>query len=131
VRLENLIGIPKPPPFVKGVMNLKGDIIPVVDLRARLGIPGAAGPVEADPRRRRVVITRVGGRSYGLDVDEVREIAEIEDAGVTADTVTMAGVRADFLLGLARRGEELYMVLDLARLFAAGRDVPGIPAGQG
>jgi purine-binding chemotaxis protein CheW len=131
MRLEDLIAIPKPPPFVEGVINLRGDIIPVVSLRARLEIVGedTAGKGEPDQRKRRLVITRVGGKSYGLDVDEVREIVEIEEGGIGTDATTVFGVRADFLLGIARREEGVYMVLDLPRVLGTSRDVPGALAG--
>jgi purine-binding chemotaxis protein CheW len=127
MRLEDLIAIPKPPPFVEGVINLRGDIIPVVSLRARLEIAGGdnAGTGEPDQRKRRLVITRVGGKPYGLDVDEVREIVEIEEGGISTDATTMFGVRADFLLGIARREEGVYMVLDLPRVLGTSRDLPG------
>jgi len=132
LRLEDLIEIPKPPPYVEGVINLRGDIIPVVSLRARLEIAGgeAAGRGAPDRRKRRVVITRVGGKPYGLDVDEVREVVEIEEEGITTDATTMFGVRADFLLGIARREEGVYMVLDLPRVLGTSRDLPGALAGQ-
>jgi len=125
LRLEGLIEIPKPPPFVIGVLNLRGDIIPVVSLRARLELPPekAARPA-GDPRKRRVVITRVGGKPYGLDVDEVREIVEIEDDGITTDATTVLGGRAEFILGIAQREEGVYMVLDLARVLGSSRDIP-------
>jgi len=131
LRLEDLIAIPKPPPFVEGVINLRGDIIPVVSLRARLEIAGdeTAGKVVPDQRKRRLVITRVGGKSYGLDVDEVREIVEIEEDGISTDAATMFGVRADFLLGMARREEGVYMVLDLPRVLGTSREIPGALAG--
>ena len=142
LRLEGLIEIPKPPPYVEGVLNLRGDIIPVVNLRARLELPGhadsATAPTSgggapsrlfADPRKRRVVIVRVGTKPYGLDVDEVREIIEIEDGAVTSDGTTMFGVRADFLLGIARQEDGVYMVLDLPRVVGASRDLPGAVAG--
>lgn len=125
LRLEGLIEIPKPPPFVIGVLNLRGDIIPVVSLRARLELPPEK-PVKpgADVRKRRVVITRVNGKPYGLDVDEVREIVEIEDGGIATDATSVLGGRADFLVGIARRGEGVYLVLDLARVLGSGRDLP-------
>ena len=131
LRLEDLIEIPKPPPYVEGVINLRGDIIPVVSLRARLEIAGTDGAAAAaqDQRKRRVVITRVGGKPYGLDVDEVREIVEIEEGGITTDATTMFGVRADFLLGIAQREEGVYMVLDLPRVLGTSRDLPGTLAG--
>jgi len=131
LRLEDLIAIPKPPPFVEGVINLRGDIIPVVSLRARLEIAGdeTAGKDAPDQRKRRLVIARVGGKSYGLDVDEVREIVEIEESGISTDAATMFGVRADFLLGMARREEGVYMVLDLPRVLGTSREIPGAPVG--
>jgi purine-binding chemotaxis protein CheW len=132
LRRENLIEVPKAPPFVEGVLNLRGDIIPVIDLRARLGIRSIDGPGSppADARKRRVIITRAGERSYGLDVDEVREIVEIDEGGITTDAAIMLGVRPDFILGIARREENVFMVLDLARVFASGRDVSGTVPGQ-
>ena len=132
LRRENLIEVPKAPPFVEGVLNLRGDIIPVVDLCARLDVsPGESGSrPPADARKRRVIIARVGERSYGLDVDEVREVIEIDDSGITTDAATMLGVRPDFILGIARREDRVYLVLDLARVFASGRDVSGTTPGQ-
>ena len=49
-------------------------------------------------------------------MDEVREIVEIDEGGITTDATTMFGVRADFLLGIAQREEGVYMVLDLPRV---------------
>ncbi|MGA2640689.1 MAG: chemotaxis protein CheW [Spirochaetia bacterium] len=132
LRLEDIIEIPKPPPYVEGVLNLRGDIIPVVSLRARLEIAGgeAASRTAPDKRRRRVVITRVGGKPYGLDVDEVREIVEIEEGGISTEATTMFGVRADFLIGIAQREEGVYMVLDLPRVLGTSRELPSAPVGQ-
>jgi len=125
LKLEGLIEIPKPPPYVIGVLNIRGDIIPVVSLRARLELPAEKTPTAGpDTRKRRVVITRVGGKTYGLDVDEVREIVEIEDGGITTDATTVFGGRAEFLLGIARREEGVYMILDLPRVLGMSRDLP-------
>jgi purine-binding chemotaxis protein CheW len=132
IRLENLLPIPKPPPYVEGVINMRGEIIPVINLRQRLEIvPVEKGDArDPDPRKRRVIVTRVGSRSYGLGVDEVREIVDINEADITPDATTFFGVRADFVLGIARREESLYIVLDLPRIFSAGREMPGALPGQ-
>jgi purine-binding chemotaxis protein CheW len=132
LRRENLIQVPKAPPFVEGVLNLRGDILPVIDLRARLDVSPGEGVVRppADTRKRRIIITRVGDRSYGLDVDEVREIVEIDDGGITTEAATVLGARPDFVFGIARREESVYIVLDLPRVFATGRDVSSTVAGQ-
>jgi purine-binding chemotaxis protein CheW len=124
LRLPNLIEIPKPPPFVEGVINLRGDIIPVVNLRQRLSIAASTQAAAADPRKRRIIVARIGARSYGLDVDEVREIVDIDESGISSDPTTMFGARAEFILGIARREEAVYIVLDLPRVFSQGRDLP-------
>jgi purine-binding chemotaxis protein CheW len=134
LRLENLIAIPKPPPYVEGVINLKGDIVPVVSLFTRLEISAAEGApakIQPDPRKRRVLIIRLGSRSYGLDVDEVNEIIDIDEAAIEHDATTLLGVRAELISGIARRGDALYMVLDLPKVLGVGRDVPGAKQGQG
>ena len=63
-------------------------------------------------------------------MDEVREIVEIDEGGITTDATTMFGVRADFLLGIAQREEGVYMVLDLPRVLGTSRDIPGALAGS-
>jgi purine-binding chemotaxis protein CheW len=145
VRRENLIGIPRPLPSVAGAINLRGEVIPVLDLRPRLAAAGerAGWPAgKRDPAaeyRRRVVITRHGGRLYGLDVDDVREIVDFDDASITRPGAPAAGVdgggangdpaegaRADgagadgggarhsILAGVARGESGEFMLLDLA-----------------
>jgi purine-binding chemotaxis protein CheW len=131
LRMENLIPIPKPPPFVEGVINLRGDIIPVVNLRQRLEVPAPSGAAkDGDSRKRRVIIARLGSRSYGLDVDEVTEIVDIDEAGISSDATTVFGGRAEFVKGIARREDSLYMVLDLPRIFSLTRELPGALPGQ-
>ena len=130
LRLENLIEVPKPPPYVEGVINLKGDIVPVVSLRARLEIAAPGLPVQRDPRKKRIIITRMGGRMYGLDVDEVNEVVDIDEAGISQDATTLMGVRAELILGIARgAGDVLYLVLDLPHVLGGAREVPGAPKG--
>lgn len=140
VRRENLIGIPRPLPSVEGAINLRGDVIPVLDLRPRLGAAvtgeGSARStnVKGEPGaeyRRRVVITRLGGRLYGLDVDEVREIVDFDDAdiarGGTPDAVVEAAGAAragtagaeGLVAGVARADSGEFLLLDLARALDA------------
>lgn len=135
IRPENILEVPKAPPFVDGVINLRGDVVPVVNLRARLGIrlearierPAAAG---TEPRagaglRARIVVTRVGSRSYGLAVDEVREIVDIDEDGVQHNATEAFGMHAEFIQGVAHREQSMYLILDLPHILSTSRDVPG------
>jgi purine-binding chemotaxis protein CheW len=115
LRNENILRIPKAPPFVVGVVNLRGEVLPVVDLHMRLGVQAKEGV-----RRRRIVIVQLGKRAYGMLVDEVREIVDLEEGAVTAEAATLFGTRAEFVSAVARRGDSMYLILDLPKLFSAG-----------
>jgi chemotaxis signal transduction protein len=144
VRRENLIGIPRPLPSVEGAINLRGDVIPVLDLRPRLaaavrgeGASRSPAGKKGEPGaeyRRRVVITRLGGRLYGLDVDEVREIVDFDDASIARGGPPDAGAegagaaragaegpetRSGLIAGVARGESGEFMLLDLARALDA------------
>ncbi len=115
LRYENLMEIPKAPPFVDGVINLRGDVVPVVNLRERLAVAK-----EAEAKKPRIIVTQVEGRTYGLAVDEVREVVEIDDAAVHEDPSSPFAARSQFIRGIARRGDSLYMVLDLPGVLRGG-----------
>jgi purine-binding chemotaxis protein CheW len=115
LRYENLMEIPKAPPFVEGVINLRGDVVPVVNLRERLAVAKEAGA-----KKPRIVVTQVEGRTYGLAVDEVREVIEIDDAAVHEDQASPFAARSQFIRGIAKRGDSLYMILDLPGVFRGG-----------
>jgi purine-binding chemotaxis protein CheW len=109
MRLENVLDIPRAPRFVTGVINLRGDVVPVIDLHERLGIP------EIGSRKRRIVVVGMGSRSYGLVVDGVREIVEASAKEMTEDP----SARSEFTRGFIRRGEEILHILDLPRIVSA------------
>jgi len=119
LRPENVLEVPKTPAFVEGVINLHGDILPVIDLRKRLGLAVPASPTDA--RRKRIVAVRFGQRSYGLDVDEIREIVELDDSAVQPQGAELLGDRGQFVSAVANPEAGAILVLDLARVLDAGR----------
>jgi purine-binding chemotaxis protein CheW len=110
-----ITALPNAPGYVKGVMNLRGSIIPVVDLRARLamgdGGRGAAGVI---------VVVTVGGKVKGMVVDAVSDVVVIPTAEIQPppDLDTPAGPR--FVKGLAKAGDKLVILLDLDQVL--GKD---------
>lgn len=73
---DKLTRLPKAPPFVQGVMNLRGQVIPVIDQAQRFGAAPAAG------RKRRVVIVRIGDLSAGFEVDAVSDVLRVEQSAI-------------------------------------------------
>ncbi len=98
--------VPRAPAFVEGVIRLRGDVIPVLDVRRRLGLP--VGP---PTRKTKVLIVNVAGRRLGLVVDEVTEVVRIPRAEIRPAPALVEGRGPRFFLGVcggeggaARRG---------------------------
>lgn len=106
--------LPNAPSYFKGVMNLRGIIVPVVDLRARFGMPPMA------PNRLNVIIVVVAsGRITGLLVDAVADVADLKASEVQSTPEVCGVAPPDFVQGVARVGEELLILLNTDRIVAA------------
>lgn len=105
--------IPNTPPYVKGVMNLRGTIIPVVDLRSKLGMAAA----EYTPFTV-IVVVKVGSKTMGLVVDAVSDVLSIPGTSLQPTPDFGAQVDAAFISGLSRAGDKLVVLLDLDRVLA-------------
>lgn len=107
--LSSITRIPRTPRYIKGVINLRGRVIPVVDLKLRLGLPTQA---IADYK---IAVIEADGQTIGVMVDGVSEVATITQDDVDPPSALSSGVDVDYILGVARRGERLITLLDLAK----------------
>jgi len=107
--------MPRVPHYVAGVVNLRGTVLPVVDLAARLGWATTV----ATPRHA-IIVCQVGGQAQGLIVDSVRDIVTLDSDTLQAPPTTGSDEIVPFLEGLAAIEEHMVMVLDLAALSASG-----------
>jgi purine-binding chemotaxis protein CheW len=105
--------LPKQPEYVRGVMNLRGVIVPIVDLRCRFG----QGLTEATPLHV-VIIVQIGEQVVGLLADRVLDIVSLDCVQIqpVPQTTDMAG--ADFLAGLATAEGAMIALIDLDHLFS-------------
>lgn len=113
-RLIELTRVPKSPPEISGVINLRGKIFPVVNLRRSFGFPD----VEAGDQTR-IMVLEYGGRETGFIVDRVHEVLRIDSSIMDPTPEMMSTVDADFIRGIAKLEGRLLIVLDLERLFSA------------
>lgn len=123
VRHENVTSVPQAPRFVEGVINLRGEVVPVIGMRERLGVVGEEGP-----RKSRLIIVTQAGRAYGLHVDDVREIVDVPDADISAAGLDVLGPGSPHVRGVARVQDQLLVVLDLTALLAGSRPAGPAPA---
>lgn len=119
-RMIELTRVPQSPPSVEGVINLRGKIIPVVDLRKRFELD-----VTDTTEHSRIIVVEVGPRVLGFVVDRVHEVLRIPDSIVEPAPSMTSSVDTDFIDGVAKLEDRLIILLDLAKLFGdASLDIP-------
>ena len=106
--------VPKALEFVEGVLNLHGEVVPILNMRERFGLPR-----DDTVQRRRILVVRAGKRSYGFVVDSVREIVEIDEENVERDATAIFGQRAKYTGGIAELKDGLLVILDPVSIVAA------------
>ena len=114
IRLQEITRVPEAPDFVEGVINLRGRVIPVLDLRKRFRLPQTA-----ERTKMRIVVVSSGGRTIGLVVDGVREVLTLPLASVEPPPPVVSGIGRDYLKGIGKRKGRLLILLDLERILTA------------
>lgn len=111
IRLQEVTQVPRAPEFVEGVINLRGRIVPVVNLRRRFGFP------ETEPNRAgRIVVVDVEGSTIGMVVDAVAEVARVARAAIEPPAPIVSTMNNEFLRGVCKRSDDLIVLLDLDRV---------------
>lgn len=114
IRPQKLTPVPKAPSFIEGVINLRGSVIPVADMRKRFD-----QPIDEDTRKNRIVICSLAGRNIGLLVDEVKEVKRFTRKEIAPSPQFIQGAQADYFLGVARRDDDLIMLVDLEKVLSS------------
>jgi len=118
IRPQRLTAVPKAPAFIEGVINLRGAVVPVVDLRKRFDLPST----DLD-RRTRVLICALAGKIIGLIVDEVAEVRRYTRKEIQPSPQFLKGRGSEFFLGVCRRDDQLVMLLDLERILSSAEKI--------
>ncbi len=122
-RVAEITSVPRAPEFVRGVINLRGRILPVLDLRRRLGL----GEVVVD-RASRIVVVRVKERLLGLLVDGASQVLKIPVSRVEPAPEEVVQKGGDYIRGVAKLDDRLIILVDLERLLASELAAAGAPA---
>ncbi|MFO7274253.1 MAG: chemotaxis protein CheW [Bacillota bacterium] len=111
VPLQRITRVPRTPEYVLGVINLRGRVIPVIDLRRRLGLPSKEAT-----RATRIAIAEVDGDQVGMVVDAVEEVARVPADAVEPPSSLLSQMDREHVLGVAKLGSRLVTLLDLRRI---------------
>ena len=124
--IQDITAVPQTPPYLKGVINLRGKVIPVVDLRLKFGLPGLGLT-----QRTCIIVVQVKGESgpllMGIVVDEVSEVLTLA-AGDIEDTPDFgANVTTSYILGMAKSKGKVKILLDINEVLTS-QEIHGLEA---
>ena len=108
VRMQRITRVPGSEHYIKGVINLRGKVVPVMSLRLKLDID----EVE-DTRLTRIIILKIDGDELGIIVDEVREVLTLQDEDIEEVYKDSKTVNANYLVGVGKVGDDLISLLDM------------------
>lgn len=108
---EGATHVPGAPPYVAGIVHVRGRVVPVVDLRARFGLPATEHSLD-----RRVVVVQIGTRVAGLLVDSAREVVQIDPAAYEKPPEIIEEQASGFVNGTATAAQRLFLLVDVPRI---------------
>ncbi|MGD0035999.1 MAG: chemotaxis protein CheW [Bacteroidota bacterium] len=110
-RMVEITRVPNSPEFVTGVINLRGKVIPIINLRKRFGFP----PKESD-RNTRIIVVELSGMVVGFVVDSVSEVLRIPKNITEPPPPIVAGIGSEYITAVAKLENRLLILLDLERI---------------
>ena len=110
IRMQTVTYVPDSPDFVEGVINLRGRVIPVVDLRKRFSLPVTEATNES-----RVLVVDISGDDIGVIVDAVTEVQRISEDSIEPTTTLVTTENSYYIEGIAKVDDQLLILLDLDR----------------
>lgn len=112
IEYQPITSIPDYPNYAKGVINLRGSIIPIIDIRARFG----KGETQYNDRTC-IVVTRLDKTYMGFIVDSVHEVLDLKKDEITDPPFISQGVDRFFLSGVGKQGDKVILILNVDKLF--------------
>ncbi len=114
IRFMEITKVPNAPHFVEGVINLRGKVIPIVDLRTRFGLVG-----KDKDSHTRIIVVDIQNTIVGFVVDSVSEVLRIKHDTVEPPPPVVAGIESEYIKGVGKLDDKLLILLDLDKLLGS------------
>lgn len=119
--VEDVTPVPNASPHLEGVVFSRGEVVPAINLRLRFGFPKASRTLSS-----RLIIVKVGSRRVGLIVDAAREFRKITADAIQPPHESITGLSGSYLAGIARLGERVVLLLNLAEVINHAGELPAL-----
>ncbi len=113
IRTMEITKVPRAPAFVEGVINLRGKVIPIIDLRRRFGLQS-----RKHDKHTRIIVIEISNMIVGFVVDSVSEVLRIPANTVEPPPPVVAGLESEYISGVGKLEDRLLILLDLDRLLS-------------
>ncbi len=114
IRMTDITHIPRSPAFIRGIINLRGKIIPVVDLRKKFCLPA-----RDDTDVTCIIVVDIGNIETGVVVDRVAQVLSFESNDIEESPCFSGKHETDYILGIGKRDNKVVVLLDVAKIMAA------------
>ncbi|MCX7747019.1 MAG: chemotaxis protein CheW [Clostridia bacterium] len=113
-KIMTIARVPKTPDYIRGVINLRGEIIPTFDLRKKFGLPQVEETEDT-----RIIIVKIEEVVFGIIVDAVMEVLQLDEEAVESITNITSDVSMDYILGVGKIGDRIVTLLNLEKLIVS------------
>lgn len=113
VKLQEITRIPQAPSYMEGITNLRGAVLPVIDLSKRFG-----QPAQETTRETRIVVAFAGDTKLGMIVSAVSEVLTIDDSVIEPPPPLASGISSEYIVGVAKIDHRLVILLDLSKVLS-------------
>ena len=110
-RMVEITRVPQAPHYVEGVINLRGKVIPIVDLRKRFNLD-----LKEHDKNTRIVVVDIGGNIMGMIVDSVSEVLRLPSSTIEPPPEIVTGINSEYIKGVAKLDDRLLIFLDLSKV---------------
>ncbi len=114
VKVQEITKIPKAPSYLEGITNLRGDVLPVIDMQKRFGMS-----IQEHTKETRIMVANVENVKIGMIVTAVSEVLTIDDSVIEPPPPMVSNINSEFIIGVAKIDKRLVILLDLAKVLTA------------
>ncbi len=118
IKIEDIAILPKAPPYIEGVINLRGNVVPVIDLRKRFGMPSVE-----KTKKNKIIVLLIGKRLFGIIVDNVLEVLALSKEDIEPSLPTASGLKAEFIESIGKYEKKLIIILDISKILQSKEDI--------
>lgn len=111
IKMTEVTKLPNTPDFIEGIVNLRGKIVPIMDLRKRFGLQEAATNENS-----KILILKLDEVQFGIIVDEISEVEKVPVSLIENPPKVVSGVRGEFISGIAKNNDRLLILLDIEKI---------------